>query len=165
MHLYTPLLCAKFQGNWIWSLRFMAGFVRLRKDGKKEEKKKKGKTKKLSQFLKSHISGTVETISCIFGMWSTEVGGRVHSKKILVLIRQHKAMEVQKSHFLSSCQYTHGCCMPASWATRHTTVCLDIVGGGLPLSAGCNLFMLQTKVSRYATVDIAQLITLKLITN
>ena len=27
--------------------------------------------------------------------------------------------------FLSSCQYTHGCCAPASWAARHTTVCLD----------------------------------------
>ena len=28
-------------------------------------------------------------------------------------------------HFRSSCQYTHGCCAPASWATQHTTVCLD----------------------------------------
>ena len=27
--------------------------------------------------------------------------------------------------FLSSCQYTHGCYAPASWAARHTTVCLD----------------------------------------
>ena len=27
--------------------------------------------------------------------------------------------------FLSSCQYTHGCCARASWAARHTTVCLD----------------------------------------
>ena len=28
--------------------------------------------------------------------------------------------------FLSSCQYTHGCYAPASWAARHTTVCLDV---------------------------------------
>ena len=28
-------------------------------------------------------------------------------------------------HFRSSCQYTHGCCAPASWAARHTTVCFD----------------------------------------
>ena len=34
-------------------------------------------------------------------------------------------MEVRKLRFLSSCQYTHGCYAPASWAARHTTVCLD----------------------------------------
>ena len=37
----------------------------------------------LSQFLKSHISGTLETISLKFGMLSTEVGGSVHSKNCL----------------------------------------------------------------------------------
>ena len=41
------------------------------------------KTKKISQFLKSHISGTREAISLKFGMWSTEVGGSVHSKTVL----------------------------------------------------------------------------------
>ena len=41
-------------------------------------------TKKLSQFLKLHISGTLEVISLKFGMWSTEVGGCVHSKIRLV---------------------------------------------------------------------------------
>ena len=58
-------------------------------------------------------------------MWSTEVGGSVHSKNRLVSLRQHRATEVRKLRFLSSCQYTHGCCAPASWAARHTTVCLD----------------------------------------
>ena len=81
--------------------------------------------KKLSQFLKSHISGTREAISLKFGMWSAAVGGHVHSKNRLVLSRKHKATEVRKLHFLSSCQYTHGCYAPASWAARHTTVCLD----------------------------------------
>ena len=81
--------------------------------------------KKLSQFLKSHISGTLEAISLKFGMWSTEVGGSVHSKSCRSS-RQHRATELQKLHFLSSCQYTHGCCAPASWAARHTTLCLDI---------------------------------------
>ena len=85
------------------------------------------KTKKLSQFLKSHISGTLKAISLKFGMWSAEVGGSVHSKNRLVSSRQHRATEVRKLHFLSSCQYTHGCYAPASWAARHTTVCLDIV--------------------------------------
>ena len=60
-------------------------------------------------------------------MWSAEVGGRVHSKNRLVSSRQHRATEVRKLRFLCSCQYTHGCCAPASWAARHTTVCLDIL--------------------------------------
>ena len=81
------------------------------------------KTKKLSQFLKSHISGTRETISLKFGMWSAAVGGHVHSK---IVLRKHRATEVRKLRFLSSCQYTHGSYAPASWAARHTTVCLDI---------------------------------------
>ena len=92
----------------------------------KRKKNKKKKTKKLSQFSKSHISGTREAISLKFGMWSAEVGGHVHSKNRLVSSRQHRATEVRKLRFLSSCQYTHGCYAPASWAARHTTVCLDI---------------------------------------
>ena len=95
---------------------------------KRKKNKKKKKTKKLSQFLKSHISGTLEAISLKFGMWSAEGGGSVHSKNRLVSSRQHRAMEVRKLHFLSFSQYTHGCYAPASWAARHTTVCLDIVG-------------------------------------
>ena len=75
---------------------------------KKKKNNKKKNTKKLSQFLKSHISGTREEISLKFGMWSTEVGGNVHSKICLVSSRQHRATEVRKLRFLSSCQYTHG---------------------------------------------------------
>ena len=98
-------------------------------DKKKKNKKKRKKTKKLSQFLKSHISGTREAISLKFGMWSTAVGGNVHSKNRLVSSRKHRATEVRKLRFLSSCQYTHGCYAPASWAARHTTVCLDFTAG------------------------------------
>ena len=95
-------------------------------DKKKKNKKKKKKTKKLSQFLKSHISETREAISLKFGMWSAAVGGHIHSKNRLVSSRKHGATEVRKLRFLSSCQYTHGCYAPASWAARHTTVCLDV---------------------------------------
>ena len=45
------------------------------------------KMKKLSQFLKSHISGTRKAISLKFGMWSAEVGGHVHSKNRIVSSR------------------------------------------------------------------------------
>ena len=91
------------------------------------KRKKKKKTKKLSQFLKSDILGTLEAISLKFGMWSAEVGGSVHCKTRLVSSRQDRATEVGKLRFLSSCQYTHGCYAPASWAARHTTVCLDVL--------------------------------------
>ena len=91
----------------------------------KKRKIRRKKTKKLSQFLKSHISGTREAISLKFGTWSAAVGGHVHSKNRLVSSRKHRATEVRKLRFLSSCQYTHGCYAPASWAARHTTVCLD----------------------------------------
>ena len=94
-------------------------------DKRKKNKKEKKPAKKLSQFLKLHISGTLEAISLKFGMWSAEVGGHVHSKIHLVSSRKHRTTEVRKLHFLSSCQYTHGCCAPASWAARRTTVCLD----------------------------------------
>ena len=75
---------------------------------KRKKNKKKKKTKKLSQFLKSHISGMLEAISLTFGMWSAEGGGSVHSKNRLVSSRHHRATEVRKLRFLSSCQYTHG---------------------------------------------------------
>ena len=121
MRRYIPLLCAKFQGNWIWRSSFIAVFVSVRQE--KEEEKI---TKKLSQFVKSHISGRREAISLKFGMWSAAVGGHVHSKNRLVSSRKHRATEVRKLRFLTSCQYTHGCYAPASWAARHTTVCLDM---------------------------------------
>ena len=95
---------------------------------KRKIRRRRKKTKKLSQFLKSHISGTREAISLKFGMWSAAVGGNVHSKNRLVSSRKHRATEVRKLRFLSSCQYTHGCYAPASWAARHTTVCLDLFG-------------------------------------
>ena len=121
MRLYTPLLCATFQGDRIWRSRFIAVFVSVRKE--EENMKKNEETKPI---LKSHISGTLEAISLKFGMWSAEVGGSVHSKHRLVSSKQHRATKVRKLRFLSSYQYTHGCYAPASWAARHTTVCLDI---------------------------------------
>ena len=39
MRLYTPLLCAKFQGDRVWRSRFIAVFVSVRKEEEKEEKK------------------------------------------------------------------------------------------------------------------------------
>ena len=104
---------------------FYSSFCKCAKRGRKIRRKK---TKKLSQFLKLHISDTLKAILLKFGMWSAEGGGSVHSKNCLVSSRHHRATEVRKLRFLPSCQYTHGCCAPASWAARHTTVCLDFMG-------------------------------------
>ena len=105
----------------MWCSRFMAVFVSVKKDGDKEEETK---TKKLSQFLKSHILRTLEAIPLKFDMWSTDVGGSVQAK--IVLFRKGStATEVRKLHFLSSCQYTHGCCILASWP-HDTLLCVLI---------------------------------------
>ena len=98
---------------------FYSSFCKCAKRGRRRKK-----TKKLSQFLKSHISGTHTAISLKFGMWSAEGGGSVHSKNLLVSSRQHRATEVRKLRFLSSCQYIHGCYAPASWAhDTHGVAC------------------------------------------
>ena len=76
-------------------------------------------------------------ISLKFGMWSAEVGGSVHSNNCLVSSRQHRATEVRKLRFLSSCQYTHGCYAPDSWAARHTTVCLDLIQNSQAVKKEC----------------------------
>ena len=65
---------------------FSSSFCKCATRGRKLRRKK---IKKLSQFLKSHISGTLEAISLKYGMWSAEVGGHVHSKNRLVSSRQH----------------------------------------------------------------------------
>ena len=122
MCLYTPFCVPNSRQSYIVFM-FYSSFCKCAKRGRKIRKK----TKKLSQFLKSHISGTLEAISLKFGIWSTEVGGHVHSKNRLVSSRQHRATEVQKLRFRFSCQYTHRCCAPASWAARHTTMYLDFV--------------------------------------
>ena len=57
---------------------FYSSFCKCATRGRKIRKRRK-KMKKLSQFVKSHISGTLEAISLKFGMWSAEVGGNVHS--------------------------------------------------------------------------------------
>ena len=39
MRLYTPILCAKFQGNRIWHSRFIAVFVSVQKEEENNKKK------------------------------------------------------------------------------------------------------------------------------
>ena len=88
------------------------------KRGRKIGREKK--PKKVSQFLKSHISGMLKAISLKFGMRSTEVGGRVHSKNRLFCKDSIELWRCKNRVFFSSCQYTHGV---AHWLLGHTTHC------------------------------------------
>ena len=94
---------------------------------KRKKIKKKTKTEKLSQFLGSRISRvSVKRFRSNLECGVLKLKGMSTAK--IVLFHQGStelATEVRKLRFLSSCQYTHGCCAPASWAARHTTVCLD----------------------------------------
>ena len=51
--------------------------------------------------------------------------GACPQQKSSCFIKEAQSYGGAKIAFLSSCQYTHGCYAPASWAARHTTVCLD----------------------------------------
>jgi len=70
---------------------------------RKEEEKTRKKMKKLSQFLKVHISEMPGAIELKFGMWGTDGGGQFHSKNRLVLYKQHEVTYTRKLHFCSSC--------------------------------------------------------------
>ena len=50
MRLWTPFLCAKFQGDQSMHLRFIAIFASVRKDEEEEKK-----TKKKNETLAAHI--------------------------------------------------------------------------------------------------------------
>ena len=50
-----PLLCAKFQGHWIWRSCFMAVFVSVRKDEEKEGKKTKKNKETKSIFEVAYL--------------------------------------------------------------------------------------------------------------
>ena len=82
MCLYTPpppSVC-QISRQSDMAFTFYSNFCKCAERGRKITGKK---TKKLSQFLKSHIMGTLEAILLKFGMWSAEVGGSVHSKNRL----------------------------------------------------------------------------------
>ena len=65
------------------------------KCAKRERKLRKNEETKL--ILKSHILGTFDAISLKFGMWSTDIGGCVHSK-IVLICKGSKELQWCKNH-------------------------------------------------------------------
>ena len=108
---YTAYPCTKFQGIQITRFHLMATFL----PWKKEEK-----TMKLSQFFESLYLGNASVT-----IWNVGTDGEGH---LYCKNRPRKSsMKVWKLHYYSSCQYTHGCGTPATYASRHTTMYLDQV--------------------------------------
>ena len=62
------------------------------------------KKKKLSQFLKSHISEMLKVILLKFDMWTRACP----LQKSFHFVKVAQSFECVKSRFLSSCQYTYG---------------------------------------------------------
>ena len=119
---YTPLLCAKFRGNQILCTNFMAVFVSVRKG---EERKK---TKKLSQFLKCHISGMLEAILLKFAtVYGVLTLTGMSTAKIVAYYKGSMELQMSENCVFFPPVNILRCCMPASWATRHATVCLDAI--------------------------------------
>ena len=127
----------------------VSSFCKCAKRGRKIRRIKRNEETK--PILKSHISGTLEAIVLKFGMWSAEVGGHVHSKNRHVSSRHHRATEVRKLHFRSSCQYTHGCCAPASWAAPHDTLPCVLIQIKHTLFSTYKSTKSPTDYSKYAT--------------
>ena len=123
MRLWTPFLCAKCQGDRSTRLRFIAIFSSVRKDEEKEKKKKPRKKKR--NFGHSYLGNGLSDFLQIWNVdspswWATLQQIWFQSNK---LSPRYESVKMTFSFFLSI--YSR-CGAPASWATRHTIVCLDL---------------------------------------
>jgi len=60
-------------------------------------------------------------------MWDDEVGQHFHRKKSFGFVKVSRSYVCVKIALLFFLLIIHRCSAPASWATQHTTVCLDCV--------------------------------------
>ena len=94
---------------------------RREKRARKNEKTKNKQQQKWRNWVESSYLGNAwRDLVKICG---TDGGGYFHSK---VLYEYHEVTYAWKLNHCSSCQCTHGCGALASWAARHTTMCLDV---------------------------------------
>ena len=90
-------MCAKFEGNLIMCLHFMAVFASMQKE------EKKNKNKQLFEGLYIYISGTAGVIYFRFGTCSLQICQHLHSKFGLVWPRDHGATNASKIVLCSLC--------------------------------------------------------------
>ena len=118
MRLWTPFLCATFQGDRSTRLRFI-------KCAKRRRRRKKKKRRKKNETLAAHISEMA--LSDFLQIWNVDSPSwRATLQQIWFqsdkLSPRYKSVKMTFSFFLSI--YSR-CGAPASWAARHTIVCLD----------------------------------------
>ena len=70
MRLYTPLLCANFQGNRILRSRFIAVFVSVRKEEEKQEELKNKKNEETKPIFEVAYLGNAR--SDFAQIWNVE---------------------------------------------------------------------------------------------
>jgi len=139
---YTAYLCTNFQGTQIAHFHLNATLTPWRKEEKK--------TKKLCQFLKVYTLETPGAILLQFGIWGTDSGGISTAK----IVRFRKSS--MKVHICENCiivvpvNILMGVA-PASWATWHTTVCLDRVSWSLLLFLPIYSWVWRTSFLGHAT--------------
>ena len=118
-------------------------------DKKKKNKKKKKKNEETQPIFEVAYLGNAR--SDFAQIWNVECcsWGACPQQKSSCFIKEAQSYGGAKIAF-SSCQYTHGCYAPASWAARHTTVCLDIyIYNGTYLYASVNTFQCEHKRKMY----------------
>ena len=121
MRRWTPFLCTKFQGDRSTRLRFIAIFASVRKDEEEEKKTKKKKRNFGRSYLGNGLSDFLKIWNVDSPSWRTTLQQIwFQSDK---LSPRYKSVKMTFSFFLSI--YSR-CSAPASWAARHTIVCLDM---------------------------------------
>ena len=117
IHLWTPVLCAKFQGDRSTRLRF--SYSNFCKCAKRRRRKKK--TQKFGcSYLGNGLSDFLQIWNVDSSSWrETLQQNWFQSDKGSP---RYKGVNMTVSFFLSI--YPQ-CGAPASWAARHTIVCLD----------------------------------------
>ena len=95
-----------------------------------KKKKKKKNMKKIRRTLRAHISGTAWWIHLNFGIGSAPPRGNQHRKFCCFCLGSVELQMRENGVSFIPVKYTLVCHAPkVSWATQHTTVCLDQAPG------------------------------------
>jgi len=119
MHPYPDFQCTKFKGNRIMHFCFITTFTPLRK----EKEKKNEETQPIFEgsYLGNAWCDLVEIWNVRWWHWLA-----FPLQKLFCLVKVSRSYVYVKIAFLFFLLITHWCGAPASWATQHTTMCLDV---------------------------------------
>jgi len=122
MHPYSDFQCTKFQGNRLMHFWFITTFTPLQKE-EKEEKNEETKPIFEGSFLRNAMCNLVEFWNVSWWHWQA-----FPLQKLFCFVKVSQSYVYMKIVFLFFLLIIHWCGAVASWAARHTTVCLDMKG-------------------------------------